>query len=76
VRPLLTDTEANPASPNRILLNPSDDGWRGTIYTPNEEITVEAPTFREAVVAAIATEKTLTASHTPPVDGAKRGSTP
>jgi hypothetical protein len=45
VRSLLTDIEAKPASPNRILLSPSDDGWRGTIHTPNEEITVEAPTF-------------------------------
>jgi hypothetical protein len=43
-----------------VLLNPSDDGWRGTIYTPNGELTVEAPTFREVVVAAIATEKALT----------------
>jgi hypothetical protein len=75
VRSLLTDIEAKPASPNRILLDPSDEGWRGTIYTPNEEITVEAPTFREAVVAAIATEKALTASHTPSVDGPKRGDT-
>lgn len=73
---LLAEIEAKPASPNRILLNPSDDGWRGTIYTPNEEITVEAPTFRDAVVAAIATEKSLTASHTPSMDGPKRGNRP
>jgi hypothetical protein len=67
---LLTDIEAKPASPNRILLNPSDDGWRGTIYTPNEQITVEAPTFREAVVAAISTERALTRSQpTKPTDG-------
>ena len=41
--PRLTDIEVKPASPNRILPNPSDDGWRGAIYTPNKEITVEAP---------------------------------
>jgi hypothetical protein len=76
VRLLLTDIETKPASPNRILLDPSDDGWRGTIYTPNVEITVEAQTFRETVVAAIATEKALTASHTPSADGPKRGNTP
>jgi hypothetical protein len=56
-----TDIEAKPASANRILMNPSD-GWRGTVCTPNEEITVEAPSFREAVAAAIVTEKALTAS--------------
>jgi hypothetical protein len=67
---LLTDIETKPPSPNRILLNPSDDGWRGTIYTPNEQITVEAPTFREAVVAAIDTERVLTRSQpTKPTDG-------
>jgi hypothetical protein len=70
VRSLLTDIEAKPASPNRILLSPSDDGWRGTIHTPNEEITVEAPTFREAVVAAIGAERVLTRSQrTKPTDG-------
>jgi len=57
-----TDIEAKPTSADRILMNPSDDGWRGTVCTPNEEITVEAPSFREAVAAAIATEKALTAS--------------
>jgi hypothetical protein len=73
---LRTDIEALPASPNRILLSLSDDGWRGTIYTPNEEITVEAPTFREAVVAAIATEKALITSHTAFMDGPKKGNAP
>jgi hypothetical protein len=76
VRSLLTEIEANPTSRGRILLNPSDDGWRGTIYTPNEEITVEAPTFREAAVAAISTEKALTASHKPSVDDPKRRNGP
>jgi hypothetical protein len=76
VRSLLTDIEAKSAFPSRILVNPSDDGWRGTIYPPNEEITVEAPTFREAVVAAIATEKALTAAYIPSVNDPKRRNTP
>jgi len=41
----------------RILLDPTEDGWRATIQLPNEEITLEAPTFREAAVAAVEAER-------------------
>jgi hypothetical protein len=49
----------------RILLDPTEDGWQATIYLPNEKITLEASTFREAAVGAVEAEQALAASQRP-----------
>lgn len=57
--------DAEPLASGTILLEPIEDGWRATILIHSGEITVDAPTFRQAAAAAVDAERALEAASHP-----------